>query len=930
MAKNEAKIKFTAETSEFNDSIKKSNRELSELRSELKLNDAQMQNAGVSIDGLKKKHDLLEEQLSASREKTEALSQKVEVAARIFGENSEEASRLRNQLANAQIAEEKVKKAISDCNAEIDRQEQAQRDAAAEAEAFAREQKEAERPVNKLTGTIEEQQTELAQLKKKYADAVLEFGEGSDEAEDLGRQIDDLSDKLAENKRALKKAEDAADKFDNSLDDVSDAARDTEDGFTVMKGAVADLVSEAIQWGISKVGEFIDYLMELPEATREIRQDMATLETSFKKQGFSTETATQTWRELYNVFGEDDRAVEAANLISKMSNNQEDLNSWVTITKGIWGEYQDSLPVEGLAEASNETAKTGKVTGVLADALNWSGEAASMFSEYMSEDVTTAEDAFNEALAECTTEQERQALITETLTALYGDSAKEYEKASGAQTEAKDATAENILIQNEMADAIEPVTTAWQGMKNELASNFLPVIEAVAGFFAEHPSLLKLVAVAMVTLGVTLGVVAVAWGIYTVAQWAANTAILGCPLTWIVVAIAAVVAAISLLVVYWDEITAAVKTAAQAIWNAIKTAWDWIVNLFSSVGNWIYTNVIQPVVNFFMGLWDTLKNVWNGIVNVVKVAIMFIGSIISAAWNIITLPFRFIWENCKQYVFAAFEWIKEKISNAVQAIKNIFSAIKNFFAGVWSGVKNVFAPVASWFREKFQAAKNGVQNAWSSVKGFFSNIWSGVKSTFSNVGSWFREKFQTAKNGVKNAWSTVTSFFSNIKNKIVNGFANIKEKLSAPFKAAIDKIKGFFNNLKLKFPNIKMPHFKVTGKFSLDPPSVPKLSVEWYAKGAIFKKPTIFNTPFGMKGVGEAGAEAVLPIDKLQGYIAGAIEKSSQVVNLQSLADAIEDIANRPIQMNINGKQFALATASDTDNVNGTRSRYVGRGLILD
>lgn len=905
MARNnsEAKIKFTADTSEFNDSIKKSNRELSELRSELKLNDAQMQNAGVSVDGLKKKHGILEEQLNASRAKTEALSQKVEAAARIFGENSEEASRLRNQLANAQIAEEKVKKAISDCNKEIERQEQAQRDAAAEAEAMAREQKEAERPINRLTNTIEEQQAELEQLKKKYADAVLEFGKGSDEAKDLGRKINDLSGELADNQRALGKVEKAADKLDQSFDNAGDAAADAGDGFTVLKGTIADLASEAVQLAINKVGEFIDYLKELPEATREIRQDMATLETSFAKQGFSAETAEQTWRELYNVFGEDDRAVEAANLISKMAKSQEDLTTWVTITKGVWGSYQDSLPVEGLAESSNETAKVGKVTGVLADALNWSGEAARMFAGYMSEDVTTAEDAFNEALADCSTEQERQALITETLTALYGDAAREYDKVSGAQIKAKDTTAENILVQNEMADAIEPVTTAWQGMKNELSSNFLPVLEKVGGFFGKHPALLKIFAVAVATLSLAFTALGVALGVYAVKQWLANTALWGflAPILPIIGAVAGVIAVLGLLIVFWDDI----KAGAVSLWEGIKS-------LFVGAANWLNTNVIQPIIGFFKSIWPTVKQVWDDIVNVIKVALMFIGSLISAAFQIIALPFRFIWENCKQYVFAAFEWIKQKLSEA------------------WQAIKTIFAPVASWFGEKFQAAKTAAQNAWSTVKGFFSNIWSGIKSTFSNVGGWFREKFQSAKTGAQNAWSSVTSFFSNTKNRIVSGFADIKEKLSAPFKAAIDKIKGFFDRLKLKFPNIKMPHFKITGKFSLDPPSVPKLGVEWYAKGGIFTKPTIFNTPYGFKGVGEAGAEAVLPIDRLQGYIAGAIERSSQVVNLQSLADAIEDIANRPLQMNINGKRFALATASDTDNVSGMRSRYVDRGLILD
>ena len=148
-------------------------------------------------------------------------------------------------------------------------------------------------------------------------------------------------------------------------------------------------------------------------------------------------------------------------------------------------------------------------------------------------------------------------------------------------------------------------------------------------------------------------------------------------------------------------------------------------------------------------------------------------------------------------------------------------------------------------------------------------------------------------------------------------------------KNAIDKVKSYFN-FKWELPKIKLPHFKISGKFSLNPPSVPHFNVEWYKLGAIFTKPTLFNTPYGLKGVGEAGAEAVLPIDKLQGYISNAIDKAQNVVNLETLAYAIEDLANRPIELNINGRQFALATASDGDSVNGLRSSFKGRGLVLD
>lgn len=345
MAKNEAKIKFIAETGKFNDEIKKSNDQMSKLRAELKLNETQAKETGDTVESLKDKQKNLENQLKVSKDKIEAVNQKLNKAVEIYGKNSTEVIKLERQLANARTEEEKIKQAISLCNTELEQQA----DAA----------KEAESATAQLTDKINKQQTELTKLKSDYVEVVLQYGETSDEAEKLAREINDLSSELKQSKTAFSSATDKADELDKSLDDVGDSAANTEDGFTIAKGAIADLASSAIQMAIGKVSEFISYLRELPEATRELRQDMATLDTSFERAGFTTEQATNTWKELYTVFGEDDRAVEAANLIAKMSDNQEDLNSWVTITQGIWGSYQDSLPVEGLAEASMETAKVG-------------------------------------------------------------------------------------------------------------------------------------------------------------------------------------------------------------------------------------------------------------------------------------------------------------------------------------------------------------------------------------------------------------------------------------------------------------------------------------------------------------------------------------------------------------------------------------------
>lgn len=820
-AKNEAKIRFSAETKEFDKGLKSANSTLSGLRSELRLNEAQMKANGTSIDGLKAKQQNLNAQMDAAKDKTSALAAKLEAAEAIFGENSEEANKLRIQLNNAQIAEAKLQEAINKCNSELEQHEQAAKDA--------------EKASSKLSDEIGDQESELKRLKDAYVDAVLEFGEGSDEAKALAGRIGDLSGELKTNKKRMADAAKAADELDQSLDDAED--RD-EGGFTVLKGALADLASEGIQMVVGAVKDMISYFAGLPQETMELRQDFGTLTTAFDNVGLGAATATNTWKELYKVFGEDDRAVETANNIARIADNEKDLNDWVTITTGIWGTYQDSLPVEGLAEAAAETAKVGTVTGGLADALNWSSEAAVMFADYMGDDVVTAEDAFNAALAECTTEQERQALITDTLTKLYGGAADKYKETTSAQMEAKNATAENILAEANLANAIEPVTTKFAELKNTLLVGMLPAVEAVSGVMVSALSWMKEHPVAMQAIAAVVGVVAaamtalsIAVAAQTVAQWAQNAAWLANPITWIVVAIVAAIAALVAIFV--------------TLWNNC-----------------------EGFRNFFINMWEMIKNVW---------------------------------AECQPY----FEAIGEAITTA-------FSVVKDFLiAG-------------------FKVAWENIKLVWSVVVGYFKMIWENIKLVFSVVKSVLSGDFRGAWDAIKGIWSNVSGYFSGVIDKVKSTFAKATDLIAKPFKSAIDKVKGFFDGLKLKFPNIKLPHFSIKGSFSLSPPSVPKLSIDWYKDGGIMMNPTIFGVNGNrLMAGGEAGPEAILPIDRLQGYISSAIDRTMQTNNLHALVNAVEDLANRAIELNINGRQFAVATAADTDSVNGNRYALTKRGLAL-
>ena len=252
---------------------------------------------------------------------------------------------------------------------------------------------------------------------------------------------------------------------------VGDEAKESADDIGVMDIALGNLVANGISALISAGKDAVMSIYGMAEETREFRQDMATLETSFEEAGFTVETATDTWEDLYAIFGEDD---------------------WVTITTGIWGKYQDSLPVEGLAEAASESAKVGQITGVLADALNWGAAEGETFGVVLKANTkanaewnkavkaaTSAEDYFNLALQDCNTEAERQALINETLLKLYGSAASQYEETAGSVMDANRAQAEYLQTQAEMGEKVEPITVAVKQGVTDLMTAALELVSDV-------------------------------------------------------------------------------------------------------------------------------------------------------------------------------------------------------------------------------------------------------------------------------------------------------------------------------------------------------------------------------------------------------------------------------------------------------------------
>ena len=195
----------------------------------------------------------------------------------------------------------------------------------------------------------------------------------------------------------------------------------------------------------------------------------------------------------------------------------------------------------------------------------------------------------------------------------------------------------------------------------------------------------------------------------------------------------------------------------------------------------------------------------------------------------------------------------------------MWNAIKSVCESIWSSVVSIFNSIL-----------NATLNVWNSIKNAISNVVNSVWNTVQNV-------FNNIKNSIISTWNSVKSTTTNVWNSIKNAITQQIQSAFNSVKNLIDRMKGLFN-FSWSLPKIKLPHFSINGSFSLNPPSVPRLGIEWYKKGAILNDPTIFGVnPYNnnfMVG-GEAGAEAIAPIETLQDYVGEAInENQNNTLNL--------------------------------------------------
>ena len=350
------------------------------------------------------------------------------------------------------------------------------------------------------------------------------------------------------------------------------------------------------------------------EGSREYRTEMGKLDTAFTTNGHSSKAAKQTYSELNAVLGDSAVAVEAANHLAVMTTNEKDLNTWTEICTGVFATFGDSLPIEGLTEAANETAKVGQVTGPLADALNWAG---------------ISEDAFNDKLAKCSNEQERQKLIMETLNGTYKDASTRYQETNKDIIAANKAQEKLTAAFAELGRIGEPILTAIKDKVAEFVTAAAPHLENLIKKVKDLKKWIK-------------------ENEKTIDAWAA--VIIG----------ATVTTSAFLLVLKWGAIMGAAKKAITGVTTAVK-----LLNLAMKA------NIIGLIVSLIVGLVAAFVYLWNN----------------NEGFRNFWIK---MWDKIKSACSTATKWIKDKFGDLKDTLKSVqetFGKIKDTISDKIDGAR---------------------------------------------------------------------------------------------------------------------------------------------------------------------------------------------------------------------------------------------------
>lgn len=899
-------VKLTGE-SEYRKALKNITQNLKEVASEMKLVSAQYGKNDTSTEALSAKSDVLNKKLETQKSKVELLKKQYSEMATQYDTN-----KTKNEALAKKYDEEKTKlstleKTLGTTSAEYKAQAEKVANLETELKKSEKAQDANEKSMSNLRIQLNNAETDVAKTSKEVDALSKEMDEGAKSSNGLG----------------------------DSVKQAGENAESANGGFTVFKGALADLVSNVIQGAISKMQELISNTIEVGSTFQSSMSNVQAI-------SGATDDELKLLSDTAKQFGATTKfsASESADALSYMALAGWDANTSASALGGVL----NLASASGMSLASASDMVTDYLSAFGLEAKD-SAHFADLLAYAQGNANTTAE-GLGEAYKNCSANLASAGQDIETTTALLSMLANQGLKGSEAGTAlnavVRDMTSKmkdgaisigdtKVQVQDaqgnfrDLTDILKDVENATDGMGTaqkasalqstftadsikglnlilnagvDEASKFEDALRNSTGTAEDMANTMNdnlngdLTALNSQIEGVQIAL----YEKFEPALRAGVDALSGLvdAVNWIVdhssevtSALIAIGAGVGAYVAYttamkvmqegWQALTVVTKAQAmaQAVLNAVMSANPIGVVIALVVGLVtafvLLWNKSEGFRNFWIGLWENIKSVAEPVIEGLVEWFTSAWDNIKNVWSVVTTFFSTLWNGIKTIFAPVINFFKTAFGNAFTMVKNIWLIAGYLFQTIWNAIKKVFEPVVNFFKTVFGGAWDGIKKVWSVATSFFSGIWNGIKGAFSAVTTFFKSAFSDAWKAIKKVFEPVGNFFGGIWNTIKEKFTNIGQNIGdaigGAFKTAINAVLSTaekvlnapINAINSLISNIK----KFTG---LSLGTLKTFSLPRLAKGGVVNGATIAE-------IGEAGAEAVVPLENNTGWITRIAEQ---------------------------------------------------------
>ena len=609
--------------------------------------------------------------------------------------------------------------------------------------------------------------------------------------------------------------------------------------------AVGSAIGKSVKIASVAITALATAMVSVAEKTRDYRKQQTQLTASFRSAGSTAKQAKQTYSDLYRVLGDTGNATEAASHLARLTTDTENLAEWTRICKGVYATFGNSIPIQSLTEAVNETAKTGEVTGALADALKRAGYD---------------QDEFADQLFWTNSEAEREELIRRTLNGIYGEAADIYDETAESVLNANDAHQKLTDTLAALGEAVEPLISIFKDQFSNALTDLIPhftlvtegildivkgieggrekVTEGIKGLIDSIIDTITNAAPTVLNIGADL-VFALFEGISSKLPDIISV-ITDFPVQFINKCREIIPTVLKEVLSATPDLIDALFTIANSILEALGSILPDILKNIVAIIPKIIENLmnniptlLQAAITFLMAIVDAIPVV---VTELVKALPQIVYSVVSALLDSLPILIRGVTDlvvelvaNLPQIIVVIIEAIPQIVQQIMWAVidclpqiiealirltlgivqnlpkilVSLVDALIEFFIDLAGNIVNTFVNLPDNLGRVFGSAFESIKTAFKGIDSYFSDIWNNIKQVFTNPAGFFKTKFSGAYNAAVNAFSNARRGFANVWNNMKAGFGNVSDWFENTFSKAWKKVKDVFSKGGKVFDGIK-------------------------------------------------------------------------------------------------------------------------------